>query len=89
MSRDSKTILFIEKAQEKPGVLEDIKNIKHRFYHSFTSEKDMRIFNSKKNYYEIGYASMWRHDDNEKVIVAVPGVDIEEIIQVITREGKL
>ena len=49
----------------------------------------MRIFNSKKNHYEIGYASMWRHDDNEKVIVAVPGVDIEEIIQVVTREGKL
>lgn len=49
----------------------------------------MRIFNSKKNYYEIGYASMRRHDDNEKVIVAVPGVDIEEIIQVVTREGKL
>mgnify|MGYP002624427137 CR=1 FL=1 len=46
-------------------------------------------FTSKKNRYEIGYASMWRHDDNEKVIVAVPGVDIEEIIQVITREGKL
>ena len=32
---------------------------------------------------------MWRHDDNEKVIVAVPGVDIEEIIEVVTREGKL
>lgn len=30
-----------------------------------------------------------RQEYNEKIIVAVPGIDIEEIIQVITKEGKI